>query len=234
MRRIDLIVIHCAATPPDMDIGVREIDRWHKGRGWSGCGYHHVIRRDGTVERGRPEAQVGAHAQGHNAHSIGVCLVGGVRRQNGKLIAEDNFTPDQWVALRNLVQQLRAKYPGAKIVGHRDLDQRKECPSFDVRTWLVNAGLHEGIEWDSGAAVDPPRPVYATKTAAGAITTGTAGLAALADIDDAPQQVVQAAQQASMWAQPGTWFALVLGVLIVGGVAWTIYGRWHARRRSGV
>jgi len=53
-RFVDTLIIHCAATPPSMDIGAKEIDRWHKEQGWSEIGYHFVIRRDGTIEKGRP------------------------------------------------------------------------------------------------------------------------------------------------------------------------------------
>ena len=83
MRKVNLLVIHCAATKPNMDIGRDEIDSWHKARGWSGIGYHYVIRRDGRIESGRPVEQAGAHASGYNANSIGICLVGGINH-NGK------------------------------------------------------------------------------------------------------------------------------------------------------
>ena len=47
------IIIHCSATKPSMDIGVKEINEWHLQRGWSGIGYHYVIRRNGDLETGR-------------------------------------------------------------------------------------------------------------------------------------------------------------------------------------
>lgn len=73
------IVLHCAATPKGMDIGFREIDRWHRERGWNGCGYHEIIRLSGEVEKGRSIApfQEGAHCLGHNDH-IGIVWVGGM------------------------------------------------------------------------------------------------------------------------------------------------------------
>ena len=33
------------------------------------------------------------------------------------------------------------KYPDARIVGHRDLDDKKFCPSFDVRKYLLNEDI---------------------------------------------------------------------------------------------
>ena len=38
------IVIHCSATRPSQDIGVKEIDRWHRERGFIKVGYGTVIR----------------------------------------------------------------------------------------------------------------------------------------------------------------------------------------------
>jgi hypothetical protein len=133
MREINQIVIHCSDTPAGMDIGAAEIRQWHtdpppRGRGWNDIGYHYVIRRDGQLEIGRPEEVVGAHVEGHNAHSIGVCMVGG-----GKGVC--NFTHDQWARLRSVVNMLTCEYPNAAVCGHRDLNPAKQCPSFDARAW---------------------------------------------------------------------------------------------------
>ena len=64
MRKINWLVIHTAATRPSMDIGVKEIRRWHKKRGFADIGYHYVIRRDGRVEKGRADTRQGAHVRG--------------------------------------------------------------------------------------------------------------------------------------------------------------------------
>ncbi|MFN4278323.1 MAG: N-acetylmuramoyl-L-alanine amidase [Ferrovibrio sp.] len=132
-KTTDYIVIHCAATKPTMDIGAKEIERWHRERGFFKIGYHFVIRRDGTIETGRALEEAGAHAQGFNHKSIGICLVGGIG-MDGK--AENNFTAEQWESLRSLVVRMKAQYPNAEVLGHRDLPGvKKDCPSFDVRGW---------------------------------------------------------------------------------------------------
>lgn len=127
------LVVHCAATKPTMDIGLREIRQWHRERGWLDIGYHFVIRRDGTVEAGRPHDVIGAHVEGHNYESLGICMAGGI---DAKGKPENNFTPAQFESLRALLDKLKVDYPSAKIVGHRDLDPKKACPSFDVASWL--------------------------------------------------------------------------------------------------
>lgn len=147
------IVIHCSATPPDMDIGLAEIDRWHRAKGYFKVGYHLIIRRDGTVEAGRSIDEPGAHAAGYNSVSIGICLVGGVARvpdADGKtdadgprwdLVPENNFTPEQFAALKALVGGLKRQHPKAEVLGHRDLPGvKKACPSFSVRDWWVSVG----------------------------------------------------------------------------------------------
>ena len=128
----DYIVIHCAATKPSMDIGADTIRDWHvNGNGWRDIGYHLVIRRDGSVEKGRDINDSGAHAAGYNSKSIGLCLVGGMAEDNS---AENNFTAQQWTSLLAKVKELIVDYPSAKVIGHNEISE-KECPSFDVQKW---------------------------------------------------------------------------------------------------
>lgn len=124
--------MHCSATKPTMDIGVREIRQWHKEQGWLDVGYHFIIRRDGTVEEGRDVDAVGSHVKDHNHNSVGICLVGGVDDSN-KFKA--NFTPSQMHSLRTLLDDLKTKYPKAVILAHHDVAP-KACPSFDLKRWL--------------------------------------------------------------------------------------------------
>ena len=128
-RRITEIIVHCSATPEGKDYTVNDIRRWHKQQGWSDIGYHYVIYRNGHIEPGRDVDISGAHCEGHNSNSIGVCYIGGVAR-NGKT-AKDTRTLAQKAALLSLLKDLRELYPGAKIYGHRDF-AHKDCPSFDA------------------------------------------------------------------------------------------------------
>jgi hypothetical protein len=128
------IAVHCTATRPTLDIGVKEIDQWHKTLGWRGCGYHDVIRRNGALEFGRDINEVGAHVAGYNSISIGVCLVGGVDSMNKP---ENNFTDAQFKTLVRVLRFYKALFPKAIIQGHRDFPNvKKDCPCFDVKVWL--------------------------------------------------------------------------------------------------
>ena len=127
-RSIDAIIVHCTATPPGMKVTVDDIDRWHKARGWKGIGYHYVVDLEGKVHAGRPLDQTGAHCLGHNAHSIGVCYVGGLDAQGRPA---DTRPPEQKEAIRKLIGMLQTKYPNAKVYGHRHFNNTA-CPCFDA------------------------------------------------------------------------------------------------------
>lgn len=135
MRKINEIIVHCAATPEGKNFKAADIDRWHRERKMKCIGYHYVVDLDGTVEPGRPEIEIGAHCLGHNQYSIGVCYVGGLAA-DGKT-PKDTRTAAQKEALLALLKKLRAKYPKASIHGHRDF-AAKACPSFDATTEYKN------------------------------------------------------------------------------------------------
>ena len=196
MRQVSLIVIHCSASPnadslfrgspgtPGLRNPAQVIDQWHAERGFhraaewrarqnpdlAAIGYHYVIDRAGLVLTGRHVDEIGAHAQGYNQKSLGICLVG-----------TDEFSPAQWASLAWLVTaevaRLTGRTPGVlpsgrngpgnrndpltrtavpalaalrgiRICGHRNLpDVHKTCPGFEVAPWLES-----GMANPTGAA----------------------------------------------------------------------------------
>lgn len=167
MRAINLIVIHCSASPngkslfrgtlgkADFRTPVQVIDEWHRApstgfhrsaaararfnHDLTSIGYHFVLYTNGGSATGRSLDEIGAHVAGHNAHSIGICLIG-----------TDKFTQLQWKTLAGLVSELRKRYPNARVCGHRDLspdidgdgtieprEWLKTCPCFSVADWLA-------------------------------------------------------------------------------------------------
>jgi N-acetylmuramoyl-L-alanine amidase len=137
-RRISKIILHCTATHEGRESDVKEITRWHKARGFATIGYHYLVKLDGTVETGRSIHEPGAHTKGLNAHSIGVVYVGGLNKSGSK--AKDTRTPEQDMALANLLSALMEMYPNATLHGHNEF-ANKACPSFDVQeeyAWLIN------------------------------------------------------------------------------------------------
>jgi N-acetyl-anhydromuramyl-L-alanine amidase AmpD len=187
-RAVDLVVVHCSATPsgkpltkgmrgqPGYQSPAQIIDAWHADRGFARdpaavrafssrlphIGYHYVIDLTGEVWSGRGLDEVGAHAKGFNARSVGICMVGGLE-------ADARYTQGQWNSLRDVVSMLLVQYgiPRALprriagksypqgytmvsgVCGHRDLspdangdglveafEWLKTCPGFDVGDWL--------------------------------------------------------------------------------------------------
>lgn len=133
MRKINEIIVHCTATKEGRNFGVKDVDRWHKERGFKCIGYHYLILLDGTVAPGRPLDQIGAHTTGHNAYSIGICYVGGLDK-NGK--AKDTRTSEQKLAMYKLIYDLLQCYPKARVGVHAEF-ANKACPCFS-REQLMN------------------------------------------------------------------------------------------------
>ena len=127
-----------------MDIGVDKIREWHvKDNGWDDVGYHHIITRSGTIEPARPEEMQGAHAPVVNYRSVAICMIGGSDVNGGW---SNNFTNEQWVTLKALLLNLTKKYEIKKIIGHYQVDSKKECPSFNVPDYLEESNLGEYVQ----------------------------------------------------------------------------------------
>lgn len=127
----DMLVIHHSNGGNDVDFSAERIHAMHLNVGYSGAGYHFVIRKDGTVEAARPEWAVGAHAVGENYHTIGICLSGDFS------IAMP--TCEQIDSLAELIHDLCRDYhipcDRQHIVGHCDL-MSTDCPGHGVYSQL--------------------------------------------------------------------------------------------------
>ena len=134
-RTINEIIVHCTATPEGRIETVQSIRNMHKAKGWSDIGYHYLIGLNGECWEGRNVNLIGAHCEGHNSNSIGVCYVGGVDK---KMQAKDTRTEKQKDALVALLKDLRKLYPKAKIYGHHDFNKGKSCPCFDAKNEYKN------------------------------------------------------------------------------------------------
>jgi len=147
MRKINLIVIHCSGTKETQNYTFEDCIRDHKARGFTTCGYHRYIRRDGTIHTGRAFDKTGAHVKDYNANSIGICYEGGLDA-SGK--AKDTRTDAQKNAINLCIMEAVnfAERNGGqikRICGHRDLSPDldgdgvvepnewvKQCPCFNA------------------------------------------------------------------------------------------------------
>lgn len=147
MRFINLVHIHCSATDPSRPVTVEDIRDWHvNGNGWSDIGYHFFIPRSGMVDYGRDRdadgdiwEEIGAHVRGHNRHSIGICLEGGLGGHEHDQF-RDNFTVHQEVALVALLKAIKGALPHVRIAGHNEF-AAKACPCFQVPPKVKEWGI---------------------------------------------------------------------------------------------
>ena len=126
-RKTDMIVIHHTGNPTDDDLSATEIHASHKAQGWSGIGYHYVVRKDGSIEEGRPHWTIGAHAVGDNGHTIGIHLCGNfeIGQPTSKQIEAAAML------LANVCDDYGLPIDAAHVVGHRDLDSTA-CPGRNL------------------------------------------------------------------------------------------------------
>lgn len=135
-----MLVWHCTATTPSMDIDINDITKWHIARGFTTCGYAGLVKRDGSIQKGRDldndgdvADEKGAHAAGFNAQSIGWAYEGG-RGANGQ--PQFNATPEQLESMKFITRETEVRFLGIDTCGHCDLPGvGKACPVFDVRAW---------------------------------------------------------------------------------------------------
>ncbi len=110
------IILHHAATKK---CSAEDIHRWHLSNGWSGAGYHFLVRKDGTIYRLRPEDKVGAHAYGANYDSLGICFEGDYK--------EEIMQEEEIKAGRELVNFLKNKYGINTVQVHKNVNVTN-CP----------------------------------------------------------------------------------------------------------
>ena len=148
MREINKIILHCSASSFG---SVSVIDKWHKDRGWSECGYHYVICNgyensdddfeetvmNGEVQEGRDLNKAGAHARGYNADSIGICMIG-----------TDKFSEEQFISLGSVVIGMMTQFDlqVEDVIAHADVDTHgKTCPNFNVKDFMDKYVLSEYV-----------------------------------------------------------------------------------------
>jgi len=140
MRRVDRIFVHCTAS--SQSATEADLRREFKAKGWLNPGYHYVVKPDGNIIKMLDEYYIANGVKGYNRFGLHVAWIGGI---DSKGNAVDNRTPEQKVALYDLLVKLKMKYRNAVIMGHRDIspdlnnngvvdpwERIKQCPCFDA------------------------------------------------------------------------------------------------------
>ncbi len=173
-RKIDTIIVHCAATSANSPVTTEDIARWHiRDRHFRDIGYHFIVDQKGVIHVGRPLEEMGAHCRGYNATSIGICYIGGLDAQGNPA---DTRTPLQQLAIKHLIGLLVNEFKIYDVLGHRDLspdingdgvitsvDWVKMCPCYDAHAeWLqylkemaIVARNYGQAQSDGGVSITP-------------------------------------------------------------------------------
>lgn len=153
MRAITRIFVHCTASW-QLTTSVQSLKAEFKRKGWEYPGYHWVVFPDGKIVKLLDESKVANGVKGYNPNSIHVAWVGGIEsyRYQDKygnwqsdIASVDNRTPEQKLALFDLLVKIKLRYKDAMILGHRDIspdlnhngvvdawERIKDCPCFDA------------------------------------------------------------------------------------------------------
>lgn len=138
--KTEYVVLHHAA---EKSCSPYLIDSRHKADRQSGMGYHYYVRKDGTVYRGRPEWAVGVHMQEKNNVSIGICA-------EGDYDEEYIMPEEQKDALKELLRDIKLRYPESVIKGHRNICNTscpgKYYPLSEMMTYYRNIIASESEE----------------------------------------------------------------------------------------
>lgn len=161
---VEHVIIHHADTANFNDpvLEMRSIYYFHAiTRGWGDIAYNYLIDFMGNVYEGRVggEMAIGCHAEGYNAGSCGICLMG--------RFFENDYTPEMhnavvWIsswAARDLDPEAFTPFHDipslATICGHRDVNNTT-CPGEEIY-WQIETVRGE-VSRVLGGRDDPSPP----------------------------------------------------------------------------
>jgi N-acetylmuramoyl-L-alanine amidase len=122
---IKYITIHCSDSDNSNHDDIRVIDSWHRKRNFRKVGYNYFIQSCGSIQTGRAEGEILAHAKGHNKNHIAICLHG-----------KNKFTDAQEMSLRNLIQSILDRHDIKRIYYHNEINKYKTCPNVEY-DWIA-------------------------------------------------------------------------------------------------
>ena len=150
----DMIVLHHTGGS-DIDASAEQIHGWHKNNGWAGIGYHYVIRKNGTIERGRPEWAIGSHAYGENSHTIGIHISGDF----DAAVPTEKQIENCAELIANIAIRYGIPIDRDHVVGHGEL-MATSCPGSNLQSLLDNGTITGKAVWYANKGkenVDEPK-----------------------------------------------------------------------------
>lgn len=144
-REITELVIHWTETFTNANLTAGQIHDTHVALGHEGIGYHYIIRRDGSLQRGRPVDLEGEHCNvnGHNQRSVAIAFVGGLNTATADSLVDEyssaaSLTRQQFNTFNRVLKAFYLHYPGIQVLGHNDIEPDQPDPGFDVIEYCFN------------------------------------------------------------------------------------------------
>ena len=146
MAKLEYLILHCSATPPNMEVTKAHIEQWHLvERGWSKVGYSKLFQRSGNVidfvevdnDQWITPEEITNGAAGFNSKSVHWCFAGGLDKHGGELFGYPDLilTPAQMINFRHELNDFLKYHGDVKVIGHNQVSSKK-CPGFKVSDLL--------------------------------------------------------------------------------------------------
>lgn len=132
-RPVEYIALHHTDGPRDQPAKI--IHDYHISLGWSGIGYHYLVRYPdnsgvAVVEKVRPVKTVPACVKGFNSSTVCVAMVGSYNEEE----PQDFYLE----AVCRFLSELVRSFGAVKVLGHREFpNQSTDCPGLKVNMDLV-------------------------------------------------------------------------------------------------
>ena len=142
-REITEVIVHWTEHFNNQDIDAGDIQDIMSRNGDS-IPYHYIIRKDGSLQRGRPTVYEGGSLNNnHEDYSIQIAFVGGINAPTGttnpkRFLSADSLTSKQIQTFQQFCIASYAARPGIQIMGHNDIDRTQRDPGFDVIIEMEN------------------------------------------------------------------------------------------------
>jgi N-acetylmuramoyl-L-alanine amidase len=153
-REITEIIVHWTETNINQDIGAEEIHRFAAENG-VGIPYHYIIRRDGSLQRGRPIDEIGGPLiNNHDQYSIQIAFVGGINAPSeveeiNRFLSKDSLNIEQMKTFKVFLQKSYSAWPGVQVLGHEEIDRNHRDPGFNVTTYVQDVFQKQSIYIDA-------------------------------------------------------------------------------------
>lgn len=147
--KTNMIVLHHFAAKV---ASPQTVHGWHLNNGWTGIGYHYIVRKDGSIYRGRPENVVGSHTLNYNSYSIGIAAEGDFQLENMPEVQKNSII--------ELIAYIKSRYGNLDIKRHKDL-MATSCPGKNYPFQEIIKGKGYTVE-PIKAAPSPSQPTPST------------------------------------------------------------------------